>query len=252
LVADDNAVNQKVAVAILGKLGLHADAVGNGMEAIRALETIPYDLVLMDVRMPELSGLDATQQIRSAQSRVQNHRVPIVALTAYATQQDRDECLASGMDDYISKPVTPRDLSAVIERWLYANPSPLPQVTAPAQDISPPATPVFNLSALNERLMGDNLLIRTVVAAFLEDFPHQLSKLQTYLETLNLPNAERQAHTIKGAAANVGCDALCRVAWEIEQAGREGDLQAIVKRMPDLKEQFERVCEATKEVTSQN
>ncbi|MBN2511685.1 MAG: PAS domain S-box protein, partial [Sedimentisphaerales bacterium] len=111
LLVEDNITNQQVAIGILKKMGLYADAAANGVEAIKALEYIPYDLVLMDVQMPEMDGLEATRRIRHPESTVLNRRIPIIAMTAHAMQGDRDKCLKAGMDDYITKPVTPRMLA---------------------------------------------------------------------------------------------------------------------------------------------
>ncbi len=118
LVAEDNATNQLVAIGMLKQLGLRADAVANGKEVIRALETIPYDLVFMDVQMPEMDGLSATLQIRDPGSNVHNHQLPIIAMTARAMQGDREECLRTGMNDYIAKPLAPAALAQVLELWL--------------------------------------------------------------------------------------------------------------------------------------
>jgi two-component system sensor histidine kinase/response regulator len=118
LLAEDNITNQQVAVGILKKLGLRADAVANGAEALKALETLPYDLVLMDVQMPEMNGLDATRHIRNPQSAVRNHRIPIIAMTAGAMQGDREKCLESGMNDYVSKPISPQALADALDKWL--------------------------------------------------------------------------------------------------------------------------------------
>ena len=118
LVAEDNVVNQKVALSILGRIGLRADVAANGIEAIRALENVPYDLVLMDVQMPEMDGLEATRRIREADTTTRLPRVPIIAMTAHAMQGDRERCLEAGMDDYLTKPVTPRRLIDMVMRWL--------------------------------------------------------------------------------------------------------------------------------------
>jgi len=118
LLAEDNITNQQVALGILRKLGLHADAVAGGSEAIQALETTPYDLVLMDVQMPEMDGLEATRQIRSPQSGVPNHQIPVIAMTAHAMQGDRERCLEAGMNDYVTKPISPLALTEALARWL--------------------------------------------------------------------------------------------------------------------------------------
>ena len=118
LLAEDNIINQKVAQTLLNKLGYKADVVADGQEAVRALELINYDLVLMDCQMPEMNGFEATAMIRSASSEVKNHAVPIIAMTANAMKKDRDECLEAGMDDYLSKPVKKDELSEVLRKWL--------------------------------------------------------------------------------------------------------------------------------------
>jgi two-component system sensor histidine kinase/response regulator len=118
LLAEDNITNQHVAIGILKKLGLRADAVANGAEAVRALETIPYDLVLMDVQMPEMDGMEATQHIRNPQSMVQNHQIPIIAMTANAMQGDRERCIEAGMNDYVPKPISPQVLAEALDKWL--------------------------------------------------------------------------------------------------------------------------------------
>jgi signal transduction histidine kinase/CheY-like chemotaxis protein len=122
LVAEDNAVNQKVALRLLEKLGYYAAAVGNGKEAISALEMIPYDLVLMDVQMPEVDGLEATMRIREKESRTGRH-IPVIAMTANATAADRERCLEAGMDDFVTKPVNPKKLTEVLERTFLASSS---------------------------------------------------------------------------------------------------------------------------------
>ena len=118
LLAEDNMVNQKVALGILRKLGWSADAVANGKEALTALETIPYTLVLMDCMMPEMDGYEATTHIRNPQSAVLNHKIPIIAMTANAMQGDREKCLACGMDDFLTKPVNAKAIAETLERWL--------------------------------------------------------------------------------------------------------------------------------------
>ena len=118
LLAEDNITNQQVAVGILKKLGLRADAVANGAEAVKALEALPYDLVLMDVQMPEMNGLEATRHIRNPQSAVRNHQIPIIAMTAGAMQGDREKCLEAGMNDYVSKPISPQALAEALDKWL--------------------------------------------------------------------------------------------------------------------------------------
>ena len=256
LLAEDNITNQQVALGILKKLGLHADAVVNGSEAIKALKTIPYDLVLMDVQMPEMDGIEATRQIRSSQSMMPNRRIPVIAMTAHALQGDRERCFKAGMNDYVTKPVSTQAVAEVLNRWLPKDTNTNPDESGKLNDASSTgkednneegdasspnthhAPAIFDRAALLDRLMDDEDLARTVAEGFLEDIPLQIEKLRGCLESGDAPGAERQAHTIKGASANVGGDALCAVASEMEMAGKAGDLTAVKVRMPDLEAQF--------------
>ncbi|MFA6931850.1 MAG: response regulator, partial [Lentisphaeria bacterium] len=122
LLAEDNSVNQKVALALLKKLGLRADVASNGLEALALLAKKDYALVLMDVQMPEMDGLEAAKRIREPGSGVKNPRIPIIAVTAHAVTGYKDSCLAAGMDDYLSKPIRVQQLKELLERWL----NPLP------------------------------------------------------------------------------------------------------------------------------
>ncbi len=118
LLAEDNAINQLVAVKMLEKMGYRVDVVANGQEALAAVRDLPYDLVLMDCQMPEMDGFEATRHIRDPQSTVLNHQVPVIAMTAHAMKGDQEKCLEAGMNDYLSKPVQAAELAAVLERWL--------------------------------------------------------------------------------------------------------------------------------------
>jgi CheY-like chemotaxis protein len=118
LLAEDNITNQRLAVLLLRKMGIDADAVANGKEALQALSKTPYDLVLMDVQMPEMDGHEATRAIRSEGSHVLNHTIPVIAMTAFAMKGDREACLEAGMDDYLSKPIRLDDLTRILDRWL--------------------------------------------------------------------------------------------------------------------------------------
>jgi CheY-like chemotaxis protein len=113
---EDNSINQKLVLNILEKWGYRADAVANGQEALQALETAPYDIVLMDIQMPVMDGLEATRIIRNQNTRVLDHEIPIIAMTAHAMQGDREQCLYSGMNDYVTKPVEPKELPDALIR----------------------------------------------------------------------------------------------------------------------------------------
>jgi PAS domain S-box-containing protein len=250
LLAEDNITNQQVALGILKRLGLRADTVTTGAEAVRSLEALPYDLVLMDVQMPEMDGLEATRLIRDPRSAVQRHEIPIIAMTAHAMQGDRERCLEAGMNDYVTKPVSAQALADAVERWLPRDDGEIP-VHAPA---GPPAAapakaegadaPVFDRAGMMARLMDDEDLARTVVDGFLEDAPRQIEALRSYLGAGDAPGALRQAHTIKGASATVGGEALRAVAFEMEKAAIAGDFDAVAAHLPDLESQLALLKEA--------
>jgi CheY-like chemotaxis protein len=120
LIVEDNMVNQKLALRLMNKFGFRADAVANGKEAVRSLEMIPYHLVLMDIQMPEMDGYETTKMIRNAESKVIDHNIPIIAMTAHAMKKDRDQCLATGMNAYVSKPIQAKELLHTIEKQLSA------------------------------------------------------------------------------------------------------------------------------------
>jgi CheY-like chemotaxis protein/HPt (histidine-containing phosphotransfer) domain-containing protein len=231
LVAEDNVTNQQVVRGLLRKLGLlRVDVVANGAEAVRALSEAPYDLVLMDVQMPVLDGLEATQQIRSPESRVLDRRVPVIALTAYALREDRQRCLDAGMDDYLSKPVDARGLREVLDRWL----SEVPR-------LSEAELPIFDRAGLRERMQGSEELVRSVLDALAEDLPRRRAAIRVAFEAGDLGHLTREAHSIKGASASAGCERLRRTAASIEELAHQGDLGAAGAWLPEL---YERIDEA--------
>ncbi len=244
LVAEDNFVNQEVAIGILRKLGVRADAVADGTEAIEALKTVPYDLVLMDMQMPELDGLEATRIIRDPQSPVMNHRIPVIAMTANAMRGDRERCLEAGMNDYVSKPVSPRALEEALNKWL---PSDVPK-TQPVGTASPvsatgtaPEGIIFDRAGLVARLMGDEELADRIQSRFLESTPPLIESLRKSLDSGDAATARRTAHAIKGAAANIGGERLRLVALEMEQAANTGDPVAARGRLAELEAEFDRL-----------
>ncbi len=245
LLAEDNIVNQQVAVGILKKLGLHADAVANGAEAINALETIPYDLVLMDVQMPVMDGLKATQEIRNPRSEVRNHEIPIIAMTAHAMQSDRDRCLKAGMNDYVTKPVSPKALAAAIDKWLPKEEKdeyPMINTQNPMMneflDFENSQLPVFDKAALLDRVMYDEDLAQQLIDTFLDNAPKQIEALRDFLAAGDVKAAERQAHTLKGASANLGGEVLRALAFEMEKAAKAGNPEYVKAHLPELENQL--------------
>ena len=264
LVAEDDTTNQQVMVGILKKLGLRAEVAANGAEAVQALETIPYDLVLMDVQMPEMDGLEATRQIRKSASERQKAKgnrnkkegkaegkqssaslhIPIIAMTAHALQGDREKCLQAGMDDYLTKPVEVTALVAVLKKWLQPIGEGIQPMTCNTNDKAAAsfcgeATLVFDRAALMGRVMNDKKLARVVIEGFLEDLPSQIAQLKRYVAGGDAYRVEQQAHKIKGAVAMMGGEALRAVTSAMEQAAKIGNLAAVSSQLADLDSQFE-------------
>jgi PAS domain S-box-containing protein len=268
LLAEDNLTNQQVALGMLKRLGLQAHVVENGAHAVKAFEAHPFDLVFMDMQMPEMDGLEATRQIRTAEGQRLKAKVevlqptspapiPIIAMTANAMQGDREKCLAAGMNDYLSKPVTFQALVAALEKWRPREAEKMaaavPNVTKKAAPIYTKGleVPVFDHAEMMDRFMDDEELARTVVETFLDDTPKQIRALKGYLVARDIPSTQRQAHTIKGAAANVSGKMLQAVAFEMEQAARAGDLETVTARLPELELQFARLQAAISEYDMQ-
>ncbi|NLV40410.1 MAG: PAS domain S-box protein [Candidatus Hydrogenedentes bacterium] len=255
LAAEDNPVNQLVIQRVLEKLGFHADVVSNGREAVDALAGEPYDLVLMDLQMPELDGLEATRIIRSGESGVPNPGLPIIAMTAHALKGDRDRCLGAGMDDYVTKPIDPALLLEVLEKWLSPEPavglSPPPAPAAPAAPAAEtvpaqapgesPDLPAFVRERLLDMLSGDGDAVREVLGQYLESAPEQLARIADCMARGDAAQAGREAHTLKGASANVGAEALAEAARALEAAGRDGDLDAVARLLPAAEQEFSRL-----------
>jgi CheY-like chemotaxis protein/HPt (histidine-containing phosphotransfer) domain-containing protein len=237
LVAEDNAVNQKVAIRILEKLGYRADAVANGEEAVRALKSIPYDLVLMDVQMPQMNGFVATRIIRDPESSVRRQDIPIVAMTAHALKGDRERCLEAGMDDYVSKPVTAEALKEVLEKYL------------PTDGIDPAAVPGMSQNAscpvdmkrIQELTEGDPEFELDLIQSFLSDIRDRLTELESALRDKNSEEVKRQTHTIKGSSANAGAIGLQEIARRMELIDAAEVPGMASKLLEDLKSEFLRV-----------
>ena len=245
LLVEDNLTNQKVALGILRKLGLTGDVASNGAEALLAVEYNPFDLILMDVQMPVMDGLEATRKIRASTSSAINPQIPIIAMTAHALASDRERCFAAGMNDYLTKPVNPAKLAETIARWLPSEKNTRlafsPSHAPISQPDSPPKTVpnmVFDREGVFHRLMYDEELIAQVTGEFLEDMPKQLAALRALIDRKQVQEAGQKAHLIKGASSNLGGEAMRAVAYEMEQAGKTGDFELLAAGIDELDYQF--------------
>ena len=247
LVVEDNAVNQKVAVKMLENLGYRADVAANGLEALECLSRIPYAAVLMDVQMPEMDGYEATAVIRRRESGRggSGDHTPIIAMTADAMQGDREKALEAGMDDYVSKPVKPEKLEAVLERWILQPKAEAESIreeqidgTAIPEDATDPLDPSV-LAGLRE--LGGPEFLKELGELFIEDVPPQLEALREATEGNDASLVERIAHTLKGSCGNMGALRMSIICAELQDVGHSGELERASMLLERLKAEFGRV-----------
>jgi len=256
LVCDDNIINQKVALRLLQQMGYRADAVATGRAALEALDRQPYDLIFMDLQMPEMDGLEATRILRQRQqdiSQFPNYRPPVivVAMTASALKGDREKCLAAGMDDYIAKPVRLEDMRNIVERWgprvqAARSVEPMKSHTPPAAGTSPPTCPPaapVDLERLREFADGSEESLCELVGLFHKQTTEQLAQLAEALRAQNAPEVRRLAHSCAGASATCGAGELTRLLRQLEQQAEAGSLAQAPALLGQIRQEFARVCE---------
>jgi PAS domain S-box-containing protein len=244
LLVEDNAVNREVALGILENLGYPADVAFDGKMALGMLQTGRYAAVLTDCQLPEIDGYELTRRIRSGLSGALDPQVPVIAMTANALAGDREKCLESGMDEYVSKPIDSRKLEAVLDRMTQAHDEAgsAEPAKAEAAEISAVAA-AFDRDDLIERLMGNESVARRVVQRFVADMPAQLQALSEALSRTDREQAHLLAHSIKGASANVSGVSLTRAAGELEAAARDGDMARAGEAYTGVRTEFDRLTE---------
>ena len=250
LVVEDNRVNQMVAVGLLQRLGYRADVVEDGASALAALEQKEYDLVLMDCQMPGMDGYEAARRIRDPDTPVRNHDIPIIAATAHALAGDREKCLAAGMNGYVTKPLRSETLKHAIQEWTV---SATETIEAAGQTLKAVNADVasFNQEDLLERLMGDEDLARQLIRGFVDDMPRQLAALAEAVSNNDASRYRLVAHSIKGAAGNVGGSEVQKTAAKLEQDGSIGDLSGAAAGLRELWANFERARPAMEDFCGQ-
>jgi len=249
LLAEDNAVNQKVATKTLEKLGYRVDVVGDGIAVVAAWETGRYDLILMDCQMPAMDGYEATQMIRSKERSESRKRIPIVALTAHAMKGADKQCSEAGMDDYLSKPIDRAQLDACLERWLNndaVEASPVPTQGAPPA--ASPSTKEINATPIDwQRLLAatdhDEQLARELAVLFIESGANSLQEIIAALAGGDYGKLGEKAHEIKGASASLQAIAATTAAERLETAARNGDALQIPELTQQLKVEVDRAIE---------
>jgi CheY-like chemotaxis protein/HPt (histidine-containing phosphotransfer) domain-containing protein len=215
LLAEDNVVNQRLAVRILEKRGHCTVVACNGKDAVALLERQPFDLILMDLEMPEMSGFEATAAIRSREQRRGGH-IPILALTAHAMKGDRERCLAAGMDGYVAKPVQPRELYQAIAKLV-------PNAAVAEKETNPPPVIQDRGEALSH-VGGDLKILHELTEVFLQDYPRMIEEAIDGLCAGDAAKVKRMAHSIKGAVSILGGKAAFEAALRLETIARHGDL----------------------------
>jgi PAS domain S-box-containing protein len=251
LLAEDNVVNQKLAVRMLEKLGCRVDAVANGREVVEALTRMAYPLIFMDCQMPEMDGFDATAAIRARET-LTGGRIPIIAMTANALPGDRERCLQAGMDDYVSKPIKAEDLLTVLRKWAKPTTPACPRpdtaasrtFTATEQGSQPAldAEAFMALQALYDHEGSTALL--SLIELFIRDTTAHVATLRTAIDTNNATVLERAAHCLISSSATIGALGMAELCGALQTLGRAGSVAEAGPLVEQLSVEFNRVQQA--------
>jgi len=236
LLAEDNEINQQLALGILQKRGHHVKVVANGKEALAALDREPFDVILMDVQMPEMDGLAATAAIRAREQSSGRH-IPIIALTAHAMAGDRERCLAAGMDAYVSKPLRPAELFDVMARMLAGTVCPSTPGGKSKEENCP--APVFDRESTLARVEGDTKVLQNMIQLFSRQTGKLLSEIAAAVANQEAPVLERAAHKLKGSVGNFGAERAFQFAQELELSGRQGNFTRSAETCTKLEQEIE-------------
>ena len=232
ILAEDNPVNQKVALKIISDAGFNIEAVENGLEALKAVQLKEYDLILMDIQMPEMDGYTATQKIRELPGNVA--RTPIIAMTAHALLGDRDKCIEAGMDDYVSKPIKPKDLIKLLDTWLKVN----MKEELPVREIEE-VVQIFDKEHFSSVSMDNEEFQKELLQTYISDINLRIAKLDDYIRNDKMNLIVNESHAIKGASYSIGAKLMGDEAKEIETNAKAGDNTKAVVKINALKKAFE-------------
>jgi CheY-like chemotaxis protein/HPt (histidine-containing phosphotransfer) domain-containing protein len=238
LLAEDNPVNQRVAVGLLQKRGHHVTVVNSGREAVEAAAKQSFDAILMDLQMPEMDGFEATAAIRGRESSSGEH-IPIIAMTAHAMKGDRELCFEAGMDGYVSKPLQARLLYAAIEQ---PREDDRPEESAHFRKGEAPAEPpAFDEGALLDHFGDDPELLNEVAGVFIETAPTWQSEIHAAVAAHDAVRLQRAAHTVKGAVSHFGAQHAYEAANQLEQIAKTGQLQNATAACATLERELRRL-----------
>ena len=241
LVAEDTPFNQTFILRLLEKSGFRPILVENGRQAVKAFNPDTIDVILMDVQMPEMDGFEATREIRKLEARSGSHgHIPIIAMTAYATEGDRERCLEAGMDDYVSKPISAAKLFQAIDNLLP------PEESGPSGDGLKPDS--LNSKGLIKAFENDHHLFEELVEIFVNDYPQMLNTLRKSLESTDAETLSRTAHSLKGMLRNFQADAVADKAFELEKIGKQGELDGADQIIESLTGQLDDVARKLKQL----
>ncbi|MDB5338519.1 MAG: domain S-box [Planctomycetaceae bacterium] len=242
LLAEDNAVNQRVAVKMLEKLGHTVQVAGNGQLALNALENDTFDVVFMDVQMPVMDGLQAVAVLRERELNTGRH-VPVIAMTAHAMTGDRERCLSTGMDDYVSKPIDQQELAAVLHRVMASAEAESFQNVAAPNENGGPSEPVCDLDRALAQLDGDGGFLKEMAELFLSTMPDMLNSLQVAIDTGDSAETSELAHAIRGSLATFCAHPAYDRALRLERTSRAGELGQLAEIHQSLLIEVERLNE---------
>ena len=246
LLAEDNLINQTLATKLLETRGHRVILASNGVEAVEAFKNGDFDLILMDIQMPEMDGFEATREIRKLEtgdpqpSPIINHQssihsIPIIAMTAHAMMGDREKCIDAGMDDYVSKPINPEALFSIINKVARKSQGAKAQKrTQPSQGSKTFSPTTFDLSGALETVLGNKDLFREIAGLFLENCSDYIARIKKGIAENDGGILEREAHSLKGAIGNFGAREAYEVADRLEKLGKEGEMAAAAERLSNL------------------
>ncbi|RLB07078.1 MAG: hypothetical protein DRG27_06805 [Deltaproteobacteria bacterium] len=232
LLAEDNPVNQKVAKSMLEKQGFQVTIANNGKEAVELLTKESFDLVLMDVQMPEMDGLEATRKIREL-----GIKIPIVALTANAFEEDRKRCLEAGMDEYLSKPIKIEELLNIISKFFEAEAG--PEQKQEHVQIQSKKVIQIDMKRAMDAVGGDKELLNELLNMFYEDSKAKLKEIKEAIKNKDYEKLRELVHAVKGASANIGLTEIYEICLELENMAKKKDISGSDKLYSKLKENIE-------------
>jgi len=243
LLAEDDLVNQEVAVSILKKRGYHVVIADNGKSAIQLLADQKFDLVLMDVQMPEMDGFEATEEIRNGKNNKIDSEIPIIAMTAHAMKGDRERCLSIGMNDYLPKPINANLLFEIIDRVMSKKKTAPSHKRLKTDKKKEKKHYILNKEIALERLGGDKSLLDKIWIKFQTSVPEQMIQLQNAFDENKIDVVQRIAHSIQSGAANIGAESLSHVAKQTELAAKDHNMHQISTLTCQLNSELEKVIQ---------